>query len=79
MLQPESRRACNPQPNRLRARARLQHEVIFQLSLMAVVNQVHTLIDILVTHFGKPPNIRMPLLRIISDEVVALARQLVLP
>ena len=45
------------------------------LPLVAVVDQVHTGVNILDSHLGVRRNIRAPLLRVVADEVVALARQ----
>ena len=50
-------------------------EIVFQLALIAVVQQIHTRIDSVVLHLRIRRNIRPPLLRIVAEEVVAPARQ----
>ena len=50
-------------------------EVVFELSLIAVINQVDTGINRLILDAGKLRNVTMPLGRIVANEVAALARQ----
>src|SRR2546425_12635684 len=54
-------------------------EVMFQLTLVAVIDQVNAGIDILVSHLAIGGDISMPFLRIAADEVVVFARQLLKP
>jgi hypothetical protein len=51
------------------------HEVVFQLPLVAVVDEIHTRVDSPVLDLRVGGNVGPPLLGIIADEVVALARQ----
>ena len=60
-----------------RVRSRRHDKVILQLPLVAVVNQVNVGIDCLVLHLRVGQNMAAPLRRIIADEVVARARQLI--
>ena len=53
------------------------HEIVFQLPLVAVVNQVYARIHALILYLGVARNIGAPLFRIAADEVVRLAGQLV--
>ena len=50
---------------------------MFQLPLLAVVNQIHAGIHFAITHLCVRPHIRAPLLGVVTDEVVGLARKLV--
>ncbi len=77
MFQPQLLGARNPQPNRLWTRSRLQHEVILQLPLVAVVNKVDAGIDSFVLHLRVSRNVRPPLRRITANEVVTRAREFV--
>ena len=61
------------EPDGPRVRAGRNHEVVFQLPLIAVVNQVDAGIDIRVPYFRVVRHIRAPLCRIIADEIVTLA------
>src|SRR6266480_294260 len=46
------------------------NEIILDLLLVAIVNQIHTGVDILILDFTVGRYIRMPFLRIIADEVI---------
>ena len=70
-------RSPHVQANLVRVRARRHHEVVLQLLLVAVVHQVHARVDSLDFHFPVGRNIRAPFRRIVSDEVVHLARQFI--
>ena len=50
-------------------------EVVFQLSLVAVVDQIDARINALIAHSRKLRNVAMPFCRIVADEIVALARE----
>src|SRR5208282_292306 len=50
-------------------------EVVFELSLSAVVNQVDAGINRLILHPGKLRNVMTRLGRIIANKIVALSRQ----
>ena len=56
-----------------------EQEVIFQLALIAVINQVDAGINTVVPNPGIVRNIGSPFLGIVADEVRALSRQLVHP
>src|SRR5208282_2662912 len=60
-----------------RVRARRHDKVIFQLPLVAVVNQVNGGINSLVLHLRVGWHVRSPLPRIVAEEVVALAGQFI--
>ena len=55
------------------------HEVVFELPLVAVIDQVHPGVDVPVLDLHVCGNVGAPLLGIIADEVVAFARQLTDP
>ena len=61
--------------NLLRVRSRRYFKVVFQPSLVAVIRQINSRIDLLVAHACKLRHIAMPFRRIFPDKVVALARQ----
>ena len=65
----------NDQPDPARVGAGLDYEVVFQLALVAVIDEVHARIDVDISHPGVVRHVGAPFLRIIADEVVALARQ----
>ena len=52
-------------------------EVVFQLPLVAVVDQVHAGVDVLVFHLSVVGMSVCPLARVVADEVVGRARQIV--
>jgi hypothetical protein len=70
----DSIRAVNRQPNDGWIRSRTHDEVVFQLSLISVVNQVHTRIHGLVAYFRKLPDVGVPSRGIASSKVVACSR-----
>src|SRR5439155_69045 len=55
------------------------HEVVFELPLVTVVDEVDARIEVLIPDLCVRGNVDTPLLRIIADEVVAFARQLTDP
>src|SRR6266852_2475078 len=61
-----------------RVSAGSNNKVVFELTLVAVIDQVNSGIDVLVPHLGVRGNIRSPLLGIIADEVVGNAGQFTL-
>src|SRR5690348_8467363 len=56
---------------------RREHEVILQFALVAIVNQVHAGIDLLILHFAKGRNIAPPPGRILADKVIGFACQFI--
>src|SRR5207244_600064 len=62
-----------------RIRARLDYKIVLKLPLVAVVNQVNAVINILVFDSGIRTDIGLPLSRIAAQKIVALSRQLVQP
>jgi len=62
------------QHNMVRVGAGLDHEIVFQLSLVAVIHQVHARIHIGVVHLGVVGHVGAPFFRVIANEVVRLAR-----
>ncbi len=50
-------------------------EIVFQLALVSVENQIDSGIDTRVVNSGKLRNAAVPLARVITDDVVAFARQ----
>ena len=56
--------------------ARGHHKIVLELSLRAVVDEIHARIDALVLHASVGRNVGAPLLRVVANEVIALARQL---
>ena len=61
----------------LRVRTRCDDEVVFELALVAVVDEVDAGIDVLVTDLRVGRDIGAPLRRIFADEVVRLSRLLI--
>src|SRR6266849_4657239 len=59
----------------VRVGGRRHAEIVFELSLIAVVNQVDAGIDAFVLDAAKVRNIVAPFRRNIADEIVALARE----
>src|SRR5439155_24195106 len=59
----------------VRVGARCDNQVVFELVLVAVINQIHTGVNAGVLNARIGGNIHAPLGRIIPDQVVALARQ----
>jgi hypothetical protein len=70
---------CEFQHDRCWTGARMQDEVVFQLSVSAVINQIDSRIDILVLHLAKIGYVRAPPLGIASQEIAALAWEFVAP
>ena len=70
-------RALKSELDRSRVGARANNKVIFQLTLIAVVNQVHARVDTVIFHLGVNRNACPPLLAVFAKEVVALAGQFV--
>lgn len=68
--------SCNLKLNRLRICAWSQEEVVFQPALIAVILQVHAGIDLLILYPRVVGDVGLPLFRIVSDKIVALAREL---
>src|SRR5207247_7717937 len=56
--------------------ARTDDEIVFELALVAVVDQVDPRVDVLVSHLRVGRDISPPLHRIAADEVAALAWKL---
>src|SRR6266481_8473013 len=50
-------------------------EVVFELSLIAVVNEVDAGVNRLILHAGELRNVAVPLGGIVANEIAALARQ----
>jgi len=61
----------------MRVCTRCDDKVILKLPLVAVVNQINAGINSFVLHLGVGRNIAVPLRRVVTDEIVALARQFV--
>ena len=55
------------------------HEVVFELPLVAVIDQIHAGVDVPILDLRVRGNVGAPLLGIIADEVAAFARQLTDP
>ncbi len=55
------------------------HKVVFQLPLVAVVDQVNARIELFVSHLGISVDICDPLLWIVADEVVVIAGEFIDP
>src|ERR1051325_3000270 len=60
--------------NDVRISAGVNDEVILELPLVAVINEVHSGIQVLVSDFGVGRNSSAPLAAILSDEVIDFAR-----
>src|SRR5206468_9923180 len=69
--------AFERQLDRIRVGARSNEEVVFELLLIAVVDEVHSGIDVLVFDLPVPWNLRVPVLAIVADKVIALPGQFV--
>src|SRR5580704_13321320 len=50
-------------------------KVIFQMPFVAVIDQVYSWIDVLVFDLSERRNIRVPVLRIIPQEIISRSRQ----
>ena len=59
--------------------ARRHDEVILELTLTAIVDKVHSRVHTFVFDLGISGNVRAPLRGIVADEIVALARQFIVP
>src|SRR2546427_12165242 len=66
-------RCLESQSHPSRVSTRRNFEVIFQASLVPVINKVNSRVNVLIPHARKLRNIAMPLSRIISDKVIDLA------
>ena len=70
-------RALERELDDVRIRARRDDEVVFELLLIAVVDEVHSGIDVLVFDCPVAWNLRVPVSAIAADDVVALSGQFV--
>ena len=68
-------RAGDSQLDGFRVCSRCDKEVIFQFALIAVEHQIYTWIDPFIFHAGIRRHIRVPLLRIIPQEIIHSPRQ----
>src|ERR1700674_710749 len=64
--------AFEAQRNLARLSARRNPEIVFELSLIAVVNQVNARVNRFILHAAKLRNVMTPFGRIVPNEVVAL-------
>ena len=71
------RDAAKRQPDGAGARAGLDHEVVLELLLIAVVDQVDAAVDAVVGHLGVVGDVGVPLRGVVADEVIAHAGLLV--
>src|SRR5712692_9742462 len=55
--------------------ARSNYKVVFKLTLVAVIDQINSGVDVLVPHLGVSRNIGPPFLGVIAHEIVGLAGQ----
>src|SRR5207302_4626214 len=62
-------------PDGLGVTPRRHHKVVFQLSLVAVIDQVNARVNLPIADLGIGGNVAPPLRRIVAEEVVALAGQ----
>src|SRR5207244_10703193 len=67
----------NLKSNGARIGARIDYKIVFELPLVAVIDQVNAVIDILVFDFGVVGDIGMPLRGIVANEIVAPTLQLI--
>jgi hypothetical protein len=72
-------RALELQRDGAGVRARRDAEVVFELSLVAVIDNVHALVDLRVAHARVGLDVRAPLRRVVADEVVCPALKLARP
>ena len=70
-------RSRETQGNRLRIRSRRHHEVILQLSLLAVIDKIHAGIYILIPYLAVGGYVGLPQLAITATKIVGLARQFI--
>src|SRR5438309_1300505 len=56
--------------------SRRDNEIVFELPVVAVIDQIDARIDLTVPYCGKGGNIRAPKRRIVADEIIELAGQL---
>ena len=78
LVETEFVRSLKAQPDGLQIGAWCDHEIVLQLSLVAIKDQIHAWIDVLVVHPGVRRYISVPLLRVIADQVVAAVGKFVL-
>jgi hypothetical protein len=75
-INPNFPSALEAQSDGMRVSAGRDDKVIFQLPpLGAVINQIHAGIDVLVSHLGIIWYVGTPLIGIVADKIIALARQ----
>src|SRR6202521_5556833 len=67
--------AFEAQRNLARLSARRNPEIVFELSLIAVINEIDAGINCLILHAGKLRYVMMPFGRIVPNEVIALPQQ----
>ena len=58
---------------------RRDHEIVFELAVVAVIDQIDALIHIPIRHFAVIGNIGVPLRGVVADQVIALIRQQIHP
>ena len=58
---------------------RCNDKVEFQLILVAIVEDIHPGIDILIPNFGVHGNVGTPFFRVVANEVMTLAQKLIQP
>src|SRR2546429_4953028 len=66
-------RCLESQSHPSRVSTRRNFKIVFQTSLVSVINKVNSWVNVLIPHPRKLRNIAMPFGGIISDEVIALA------
>src|SRR5439155_6583687 len=72
-IEPELLRCLESQSHPSRVSTRRNFKIVFQTSLVSVINKVNSWVNVLIPHPRKLRNIAMPFGGIISDEVIALA------
>jgi hypothetical protein len=79
LIQSKLLHALESNPDCAWVSARRNYEILFKLSLVAVINQVHSLIDVAEFNSRISPYARPPLPGLIAVEIVDLARRFLAP
>ena len=75
-IDPEFLRCLESQSHLFWVGTRRDFKIVFQSSLVPVINKVNSRVNVLIPHARKLRNIAMPFGGIVSDEVIALAGKL---
>ena len=74
-IQLKSASTLEAEANHPGVRARFNHKVVLQLSLIAVIDQIDARIDVLVPYLGVSGHVSAPSLGIVPDEIISRGGQ----